>query len=244
MYYKGHEPFTKKIQGQIKLCQIRNQSVQTSFLSGVEILILKRMIPNSMYLTLEGGYKDALRKVALISSYEIEEVPEISTLVSDYDPRFQDLEHRHVLGALMNLGIDRDQVGDILVEEKRIVVFCTTTMKDYIIQSCTRIGHCPIEFKETKEVLHLQNHDQEIKVNCASLRMDVLVSSLAHCSRKEALHKIHQGSVKLNEVILEENDQLCNNDFVSIRRIGKFQFLGIESTTKKNRYILRFKQFL
>lgn len=49
--------------------------------------------------------------------------------------------------------------------------------------------------------------------------------------------------MKVNDVVLEENKQLCNNDFVSIRRVGRFQFKEIISKTRKERLVLRFVKF-
>ena len=73
--------------------------------------------------------------------------------------------------------------------------------------------------------------------------MDAIVAQLAHCSRTKASKLIASGLVKLNDVVLEENVQLCDNDYVSIRRVGRFQFNGILAISKKNRLILGFLKF-
>ena len=75
---------------------------------------------------------------------------------------------------------------------------------------------------------------------CSSLRLDSVVAQLSHCSRSEALKNIHAGFVKVNDVVLE----LCNNDFVSIRKTGRFQFKEVVSTTKKGRLVLNFDQYI
>ena len=73
--------------------------------------------------------------------------------------------------------------------------------------------------------------------------MDSIVASLANVSRSKAMKMIDQGNVKLNDVILEDNEQLCHNDYVSIRGIGRFQCLGVLSKTKKDRWILSFEKY-
>ncbi|MBB5183238.1 RNA-binding protein YlmH [Catenisphaera adipataccumulans] len=243
-HYKGHEQFTVKVKDQMHWSVLHRQGVHTSFLSGVEGLILQQIVDPELNLSLYGGYPEALRKVAWFSP--LDETPEygIVTLASAYDDRFKKIGHRDVLGALMHLGIERDQVGDILVNDHAITVFATETMAEYICTHVPMIGRVPVHFEPTDQIPENTAGYKMIRVNCASLRLDAVVAQLGHCSRKEAMHKIHQGDVKLNEIVLAENDQLCHNDFVSIRRYGKYQFVDVEATTKKDRLILLFKQFL
>ena len=67
---------------------------------------------------------------------------------------------------------------------------------------------------------------------------------LKKVTEKEEMNKIQRHSVKLNDIELEQNRQLCLNDIVSIHRIGKFIYKGIVSKTKKDRMILKFDQFI
>ena len=50
------------------------------------------------------------------------------------------LTHRDFLGSLMALGLKRETVGDILVEEARAVVFLTDETADYVLSQITKIG--------------------------------------------------------------------------------------------------------
>ena len=48
-------------------------------------------------------------------------------------PKFaEELTHRDFLGALMNLGIERDVLGDIIVRGAVGYVFCEDAMADYL----------------------------------------------------------------------------------------------------------------
>ena len=77
-----------------------------------------------------------------------------------------------------------------------------------------------------------------------SLRLDSVVSQLAHCSRSKAKEMLKAQYVKVNDIVLDENTQLCDNDFVSIRKVGRFQYKGIDAKTKKDRLVLRFEQYI
>lgn len=72
--------------------------------------------------SLYGGYENAQRKVACFSSYETDFEYGITILVSKVDLRFRKVSHKDVLGALMNLGIEREMLGDLIVEEDRIII--------------------------------------------------------------------------------------------------------------------------
>lgn len=241
---RGHEAFIARIKDDIAMSSVRYKPVMTSFLTPSEAQLLQQMVGKSMFVYLSGGYAQAQRQMGCISPYEMEDVSfSLDCLVSKYDSRYKKLAHPDVLGALMHLGITREQLGDMIVSEDEIILFCTAHMSQYIIESCTQIGRCSIHFqidndKEIKGVAFA-----EIQINCSSLRLDSIVAQLAHCSRTKAAKIIRSGLVKLNDVVLEENGQVCHNDFVSIRRVGRFQFKEVVATSKKNRLILRFVKF-
>ena len=43
----------------------------------------------------------------------------------------EDLSHRDYLGAILNLGVERSVVGDILLKEKEAWFFCLDRMTDF-----------------------------------------------------------------------------------------------------------------
>ena len=76
----------------------------------------------------DSGYEPAERKiVCFLPSYEEETMePPIRILeVKPVSPRFAEaLTHRDYLGALMNLGIERSMLGDIVINEDGCFIFC------------------------------------------------------------------------------------------------------------------------
>lgn len=53
----------------------------------------------------------------------------------------EDLTHRDFLGAVLNLGIERAVIGDILVQKHTAWIFCHEKIADYIIENLTRVRH-------------------------------------------------------------------------------------------------------
>lgn len=55
------------------------------------------------------------------------------------------LTHRDFLGSLMSLGIERETVGDILVEDGRAVVFVKAELSDYVKSQISKVGRVGVK---------------------------------------------------------------------------------------------------
>ena len=77
--------------------------------------IIKYIIGNSCYLYFDGGYNDAEYKKCIISPFELDNPDfKIDVLKLNYNKKYLSLNHRKVLACLMELGIKREVIGDIL----------------------------------------------------------------------------------------------------------------------------------
>lgn len=167
----------------------------------------------------------------------------VVVLKSAYDSRMKILSHSDVLGALMHSGLERDAIGDIAVDEKNIYIVCLPYLKDYIMQTITRIGKVPVDFHSAGVQGMPEAKFEELKINTASMRADCIVSALAHCSRTGAKDMICQGYVKVNDEILESVKTLCNNDIISVRRVGKFKIGELDGVSRKGRLIVHIYKY-
>lgn len=240
----GHEVFISQMKDQIRIFQKQNRLIMTYFLSISEQAILQNMVPKNIHLVFDGGYDEAERKIACIIPEGYEGFSDCVCLHATYNSKFKTLTHSDLLGCLMHSGIERSVIGDLIVQEDDLYIFCKEKISKYIIDNCTQIGKCNVCFEECLDYEITKSNKKEIRIMCSSLRLDSIVAQLSHCSRSEALKKIHAGFVKVNDVVLEQNLQLCNNDFVSIRKTGRFQFKEVVSTTKKGRLVLNFDQYI
>lgn len=242
-YIKGQDDFIAKVRDQFHVADSFHKPVLTSFLSLPEQNIILQICPKNLFLNFNGGYENAERKIACITPMEEMYDSDIVILEAYYNPAFKTIKHKDVLGSLLHLGLEREVLGDICVEENRIVVFVKEQIADFIQMNCINIARINVQFERVDFADVSGPKREEIIVNVSSLRMDAIVASLSHCSRKEASLKIKQGFVKLNDVILETNQHLCNNDFVSIRKVGRFQYIDVVNTTKKDRLMLKFEKY-
>ena len=93
-----------------------------------------------------GGYIGAERQCANFVHEDFMGKPSynISVVKATWNDKFYRLSHRDVLGALMGLGIKREQIGDLLITLGMVKIICTTKMADFILQNLTQIGSAKV----------------------------------------------------------------------------------------------------
>ena len=99
-----------------------------------------------------GGYDSAERQmIAFIPDalyYEFDYPIKCIHIVPKYPKFAEKLTHRDVLGALMNLGIERNRLGDILCLEDDYYVFCDEDIYPFIVGELSKIRHTMVALSE------------------------------------------------------------------------------------------------
>ena len=157
-----------------------------------------------------------------------------------------DLNHRDFLGALMNLGIKRETLGDILIRNNEACVFCKDSIADFIIKNLTRIKHTTVEAFATDDVGDLTKPKLEERViQVQSVRADAVVARAFNMSRQDAQDMFPNGLVFINgRECTDSSRALREEDIVSVRGKGKFQYAqetGMSKKGKTNCRILIYK---
>lgn len=146
------------------------------------------------------------------------------------------LNHRHVLGTLMSLGISRELIGDIDVGETWVQVIIAKPIKDYLMTHFTEINHCKIEciVKRTDQILTFERQFKRLSLVIASNRIDGLLGKIWGHSRQKSLDLIKQKKVKVNDHDITKKDyRFANNDVIALRGKGKARVISIDQRTKK-----------
>lgn len=159
---------------------------------------------------------------------------------------YKKLEHRQILGSLFAYAIDSHLFGDIIVAEKTYIM---TTMDGARIMEYgfNEVGHEKVKLIRT-DIQALANYKREyedinLKVN--SLRIDLVCSKLIHKSRSDINTLIKDKSVILNYDVLKNNSYLLKeNDILSIRKYGKYKYLGIKEKCKNNSLIINLQKYI
>lgn len=172
------------------------------------------------------------------------DLPEYTAVLhSAYEGSQKVLRHSDVLGALMHAGLERDAIGDIAVDQHNIFIVCLPGLAEFICQNIRQIGRIPVSFDFSDARDMPPAVFTPLKINTASMRADCIVSALAHCSRSGAKDMICQGFVKVNDEVLESVKTLCNNDTISVRRVGKFRIGKLDGVSRKNRLIVHIDKY-
>ena len=194
-----------------------------------------------------GGYDSAERQmIAFIPdalSYEYEYPIRCIHIVPKYPKFAENLTHRDVLGALMNLGIERNRLGDILCFERDYYVFCDEGVLSFILAELTKIRHTMVDLSEEYDYCHLQaNICLEEKYDMiASNRIDCIIAKAFHLSRSESAQLLASEKVFINGKCITNCNQACENgSIVSVRGKARFIFEDCNSSSKKGKLRVKF----
>ncbi|MDH6367090.1 RNA-binding protein YlmH [Breznakia blatticola] len=244
IHFKGNEDFLARIDDYLDQLSIYHK-VFTPFLSPAEQEILQRYVGKKVYTTFDGGYPDAEYKRCLLS-YEDKQIPlPIVCLHAIYDTKYYNLSHRDALGAMMNLGIERQTFGDLIVEHGDIYIFVSKDIAGYIKRELEKIGRCPIQLEESEAPIQKEIHLEYKTHMVSSLRLDALVASITHLARQKAQALVHDGRVKVDHLVVEDLAHICDNKsiLISIRGYGRFMVNDTGRKTKNNRFVLEIGKY-
>lgn len=224
----------------------------TEFLSPMEQSELLSLPPAALAspCRLWGGTEQAERKIACFGSLELcgyeEEAPLAYLEIAPLSPRFADpLGHRDFLGALLSLGLRRQALGDILLQENRACLICLAHMAPFIQEQLVQVKHtlvrcCSLD-APPETLLALPD---PTPILAASPRLDVLVAAVYHLSRSQSQQLIAQGRVAVNDrECLSADLNLTEGARVSVRGYGRFFYEAAEGNTRKGRLRLLVRIF-
>ena len=156
------------------------------------------------------------------------------------------LKHREILGTLFSLNITSELFGDIVITNNHYYIYVLESIAPYIKNNLLLVKNSRIELIEVPlETLKEYHKEYEtIEIIASSTRIDTVISRLIQTSRPNIIEKIKNKEIILNYDILKNNSyQLKENDIFSIRRYGKYQYIGIKKETKSKNYIIECKKY-
>lgn len=191
-----------------------------------------------------GPYAERKRAIIAPSYFEpTEEAFEIVLIDVDYPQKFVTLQHQHILGTIMSLGIEREQLGDIVVSDK-IQFTLTKQLESYIILELNRIKGATVKLNSIpiKDMIQSKENWQTFDTTVSGLRLDVVLKDMIRKSRTIAKQLIDKKRVKVNHTVIDATDfQLDSGDLLSIQGFGRAMITDIGGKTKKDKIRISYK---
>ncbi len=219
---------------------LRKQSVAVSF--------LRRQ--GEIRWELYGGFDGAERKTVVFLPYYVDDLeaflndsPESSPLVvfrADKDS-FSNLSHRDYLGALTGMGIKREKLGDIIVDEKGCYFFSKESISRYILENFNSAGRGTLKISKVDEKVDFSKNINIKELCCfvATPRLDAVIGGIFSLSRSKACEAIERGLVFVNdEQILKPDSRVKSGDKVVFKGKGRAKIKDDSSKSKKGRTAL------
>lgn len=138
--------------------------------------------------------------------------------------KFSSITHRDYLGGLLALGIERNKIGDLFVDNDICYVAVCEEIESYITTNLQKISNvnCSTEVLDNFTLLPKAKFKEEI-ILVSSLRIDGVVSKITNLSRSKIDNFIDQGQVLVNYVkIKNKSFELKDKDKITIRGFGKY----------------------
>lgn len=224
----------------IQLAEKTNKTIFTSdFISPAIWNEILAKCENYKVKTFTSGiFNDADRRILAFSVLDEPEDYPIKLLQIKNKSKFSTLLHKDYLGSIMSLGINREKLGDLIIQDGICYATVCSDISNYITSNLESIANCPCEAQEydyRSYKLPERKFEEKIVIS-TSLRLDGLIAAICNVSRNKSVGLISQGKILLNYFqCFKKDETLKNNDTLTIRGYGKFKIREIIGTTQKDR---------
>lgn len=246
-----------KLFDKISAVQKQNKIQYTDFLSPIELQILKKVLNMLSYkkYVIYGVLENAQRNIIVLYPDKLEDVFENNQFdfnsicntirVSNLTEK---LEHKMYLGGIIKLGVKREKIGDIVVDENCTDIIVLKDISNFLIshmQELTRFKNASLNIVNVNETIKVEQKFSEFKIIVSSVRLDNIVSELAKTSRNKASEIIEDERVFINYENETKNTKVVKQaDIITIRGIGKFIIDEIVGNTRSGRYVIIVKKYM
>lgn len=229
-----------------------NRFCYTDFCGQDEISEFWEIQQNLSYsgILLFGGYDNASRCMIRFGNPKMlgydESFPIDVIQIKPVNSKFSDeLNHRDFLGALMNLGIKREVLGDICVEDNMAYLFCKKDIREYIIDNLNQVKHTTVRCEAVSgDKFDYVPKTKGILISVLNIRVDAVISKVYNISRSRSSELFLNSFIYVNgRQVKDGSAGLKENDCVSVRGYGKFVLVNVLNINKKGKTNLKISIF-
>lgn len=162
---------------------------------------------------------------------------EVAILEFSYAAQFVTLRHSDVLGAMMNLGVERRVFGDFAHEDGVWQLAATTDMTAFLQANLTQVARSRIQLRPAQRVFRLNDDWQPRELLVAGLRLDALIAEAYKLPRHHAKRLFAAGDVRLNWRETQKADSNVGpGDTISVRGFGRLRVNDVLGVTAKDKW--------
>ena len=196
------------------------------------------LLPDYLLCCLDESLAGQERDEALLALLS-DEVAKAVCAVRIRGSGYRKLGHRDYLGSVLGLGLERDALGDIAVQnEHEAVLFCPRSLLSFLIEGLQKVGSDTVRCEEYEVDEHFTDGRayQAIRDTVASPRLDSVVAALTNLSRDAAQQAVRGGLVEVDFEVEERVDcMLQPQTVISVRGHGRFILRSFDGETRKGR---------
>ncbi|WP_125571964.1 YlmH family RNA-binding protein [Lacticaseibacillus songhuajiangensis] len=164
---------------------------------------------------------------------------ELQVLMFKYPAQFVTLRHSDVLGAMMNLGVQRSVFGDFAHEEGAWELAATREMAPFLQTNLTQVARSKIQLVPAPRIFRLNDDWQARELLVAGLRLDALVAEAFKLPRSHAKQLFTSDGVRLNwRETQKVSAMVGDGDNVSVRGFGRIRVMSVLGVTAKDKWRL------
>lgn len=216
----------------------------TDFLGLMEQSVLAEILPKLYRGSVDtyGGAEGAERVMVRFGNpdeigYETP-YPIVCVAVEPLSQKFADkLTHRDFLGALLNLGIERCKLGDIIIRENVGYVFAEERISEFITGELSRVKRTDVRARIIDTLPEGELYKTETRrIQVQSERLDAVVAKVFSLSREDAQTLVKRSLVFVNGKETTSSSYTPKaDDKISVRGHGRFIYKSFDSTSRKGK---------
>ena len=221
------------------------KEVSSFFLNPFELSVLNDIAKiNNIEIVPPSCNKESERNIFIANPYsnEIDSKDYLSVL----EFKQNSINHPDVLGALLNLGLERNDIGDIYIGDGICEFVVLNKDKDFVKFNLTKIKNERVNLDFKKDNILSKNKIEYIENRgfISSLRLDNIVSEFVNLSRSKAKTLIKRRLVKVHFQIIDNPSKIIEEkSLISIRKEGRFIFDKVIGRSKKDNYHIEYRKY-
>lgn len=210
----------------------------TFFMDPSEIVDVIHILKNTAY-TVYGGFEEAERKIIMIGSSDKKDFIKFAKIIR-ITPNNKDtiISHRSVLGSVLGLGVKREMIGDIIINNNVCDIIVINSIFEFLLNNFKYVGREKVSVKEIpiNEMIEVEDTSKEIRTTVSSLRVDSIISAGFGIPREKSAELIKNEMVKVNYIMTKStNKAVKKDDIISVRTKGRLIISEIIGESKSGR---------